>query len=146
LNNIADTTTTEEVLVKMRLGDDDDRGPGVALRHTMDASGRESAYVAYLRSASDQIEINAFIAGGWQFLGAVNYVSSPGVWYWMRFRAEGTTLKVRLWADGSAEPTTWTLTSSSSSIAAGSAGVYVYEPNVVDFDRISVAISGSTAP
>jgi len=146
LNSIADTTTTQEVLVKMRLGDDDDRGPGVALRHTMNASGNESAYVAYLRSYSDQVEINAFIAGGWQFIGATGVAVAPGVWYWMRFRAEGTTLKVRVWADGTAEPSAWTLTASNSSLGAGSAGVYVYEPNTVDFDQISIATSGGTAP
>src|SRR5207244_2568169 len=92
LNSIADTTTIEEVLVKLRLTDDDDRGPGVALRHTMDASGHESAYVAYVRSASDQVELNAFVAGGWQYVGAAGFINSPGQWFWMRVRAEGTAL------------------------------------------------------
>ena len=143
---IRDTTTTQEVLVKMRLGDDDDRGPGVALRHTMDANGRETAYVAYLRSASDQVEVNAFVAGGWQYVGGANFVNNPGIWYWMRFRAEGTTLRVRVWADAAAEPTTWTFSGSNSAIAAGSVGLYGYEPNVVDYDAFSVATGGLTAP
>jgi hypothetical protein len=140
-----DTTTSQEVLVKMRLGDDDDRGPGVALRHTM-SNGSETAYVAYLRSASDQVEVNAFVGGGWQFIGAASFVNNPGQWYWMRFRAQGTTLQVRVWPDGTPEPTTWTYSGTSASIAAGSVGVYTYEPNTVDFDVFSVATGGGTAP
>src|SRR5207253_1532951 len=103
-DTIPDTTTTQEVLVRMRLDNDDDRGPGVALRHTMSPGGAETAYVAYLRSSSDQLEINAFLAGGWQFIGAASFVNDPGQWYWMRFRADGNTLRVRVWADGAAEP------------------------------------------
>ena len=145
-NGIADTTTTQEVLVRMRLGDDDDRGPGVALRHTMSPSGTETAYVAYFRSKTDQIEVNAFVNGGWQFIGAASFVNNPGQWYWMRFRVEGTILKVRVWANGSTEPTTWTYTGANTSIAAGGVGVYSYEPNTVDYDYFGVATSGAAAP
>jgi hypothetical protein len=144
-DGFADTTTTQEALVRMRLTDDDDRGPGIALRHSM-LNGSETAYVAYLRSSVDQIELNAFVNGGWQFIGSAGFVNNPGVWYWMRFRVEGTTLRVRVWADGTTEPTTWNVTATNSSIAAGAIGLYTYEPNTVDYSFFSIATSGFTAP
>ena len=145
-DGFADTTTAQEVLVELRLGDDDDRGPGIALRHTMQQDGSETAYVAYLRSGTDEVELNAFLAGGWQFIASAPFVNDPGRWYWMRFRAEGTTLRVRVWADGTSEPSAWTVTATHSAIAAGALGVYTYEPNTVDYDVFSAATGGATAP
>lgn len=143
---VPDTTTAQEVLVRMRLGDDDDRGPGIALRHTMNAAGSETAYVAYLMSTSDQVEIDAFLAGGWQFVGATSFVNTPGVWYWMRFRAYGPELSLRVWPDGAPEPSAWTYRGSNAAITAGSVGLYTFEPNTVDYDDFSVATGGLTAP
>ena len=143
---VPDATTAQEVLVRMRLRDDDDRGPGIALRHTMDAAGRETAYVAYLRSITDEVEINVFVAGGWQFIDAASFVNDPGQWYWMRFRADGAELLLRVWADGAPEPSTWTYRGSNAAIAAGSVGLYTYEANTVDYDDFSVATGGLTAP
>ena len=34
---------------------------------------------------------------------------ATGTWYWYRFNRTGNTLSVRMWEDGSAEPSTWTI-------------------------------------
>jgi hypothetical protein len=35
---------------------------------------------------------------------------SPDTWYWVRFRHERTTFKLKVWAKGHAEPNTWQIT------------------------------------
>jgi hypothetical protein len=135
----------QEALTLLRMGNDDERGPGLALRHSMSGSS-ETAYVAYLRSTSNYVEINRFLNGAWKFVGATPFAADPGVWYWMRFRADGTTLQVRVWATGTPEPAGWLLTAADDGIAWGSAGVYVYEPNTVDFDAFSAVNGPGTAP
>jgi hypothetical protein len=142
---IPDTTTAQEALVKLRLGDNDGRGPGVALRHTMNGT-IESAYVAYLRSNTDQAEMNAFVNGTWVFVAAAPFPSEPNVWYWLRFRAAGSALTMRVWADGTAEPATWTVTGTNATLTAGGVGLYTYETNTVTYDHFGVATGGGTAP
>jgi hypothetical protein len=145
LDAVPDTATVEEVVVRMRLGDADTRGPGVALRHSMNGS-LETAYVAYFRPSQDVVEVNMFWISQWGFIASIPFQNDPGQWYWLRFRAEGSTLSVRVWADGVAEPTTWSWQGQNGSITAGSVGVYTYEPNTVDYDAFGYALQGGTAP
>ena len=142
---VPDTTTVQEVLVKLRFADADGRGPGVTLRHRMNGS-LESAYVAYFRPNNDVVEVNAFNNGAWSFIGSFAFPNNPGGWYWLRFRAEGTSLRVRAWADGAAEPATWLGQYTNALLTSGSAGLYTYEPNTVDYDWYSFAGQGLTAP
>ena len=145
LDAFADTSTDQEVLVKMRLNANNGYGPGVALRHRY-VNGVESAYVAFLRPSIDQVEINAFVNGGWQYVGGRNVVIDPNIWYWLRFRAEGTTLRVKVWADGTAEPSAWSQSANNSALQSGTIGVYSYEPVTVDYDVFGAASAGGTAP
>ena len=142
---IAPDAADQEVLARVRMADGDGRGPGVALRHTMNG-GSETAYVAYLRPNGNTLEIDRFLVGAWKWVGEAGFVNDPGVWYWIRFRAEGTTLKARAWPDGTIEPAAWTLVATDTGIAAGAVGVYVYEPNTVDFDGFAAVRDGGTAP
>jgi hypothetical protein len=69
-------------------------------------------------------------------------------WYWIRFRANGTALQVRVWPDGDSEPGTWDIDTTDSDItAAGWVGVFsngtTTEPDV---DYFSVGTNGDTAP
>ena len=144
LNSVPDTAGDQEVLVKLRMADGDGRGPGIALRHTMNGA-LETAYVAYFRPDGNLVEINRFLNGAWSYLGSTSFPNDPGAWYWMRFRAEGIGLKVRVWPDGAPEPASWTLVVSDTGIGAGSAGAYTYEPNTVDFDVFAYVPNGGTA-
>lgn len=42
--------------------------------------------------------------------------------FWLRFRVQGTTLSLRFWLDGSAEPGTWNLTTTDTTYAGGAIG------------------------
>jgi hypothetical protein len=47
-------------------------------------------------------------------------IYTPGTYVWVRSRIEGNTLMVRIWKDGTAEPSTWTAQVTDSNISAGS--------------------------
>lgn len=145
LDAIPDSTVHQEAFIRFRMGDGDDRGPGLALRHTM-SGGVESAYVAYLRTSTGEIEIDRFAVGAWSFLASKPFASTPGAWYRMRFGALGSGLRVKVWPEGAPEPGGWTLQSNDTGLAQGSAGIYVYEPNTVDIDGFSAASGGLSAP
>lgn len=142
---IPDTIRDQEALIKLRMADLDDRGPGVVLRHSMGGSGA-TGYVAYFRPGLDRVEINRFLNGVWMYVGSAPFPNDPGAWYWMRFRAEGTALLLRAWADGQPEPAGWMVTSADTGIPSGAVGLYTYEPNTVDYDLGSFASGGLTAP
>ncbi|HVH11630.1 MAG TPA: hypothetical protein VM759_01190, partial [Longimicrobium sp.] len=139
------TVADQEILVKLRMADGDSRGPGVTLRHTMNGAAA-TAYVAYLRPDGDLLEINRFLNGSWGFVANAPFTNSPGTWYWLRFRVTGTQLQARAWVDGDLEPTEWTITASDGTVFVGSAGLYTYEPNTVDYDLVTYAPDGDTAP
>ena len=40
-------------------------------------------------------------------LGSHAHTISAGNWYWVRFRVDGNSLKAKIWDDGAAEPTSW---------------------------------------
>jgi hypothetical protein len=54
------------------------------------------------------VEANRFHLGSWAFIGSVPFQNTPGGWYWLPSKAEGTNLRVRAWGDGMAEPSAWT--------------------------------------
>lgn len=69
-------------------------------------------------------------------------------WYYIRYRVNGTTLRVRAWNEGQAEPTTWQLEVTDAGLAsAGGVGVFGYYANsTLHIDYIGVGTAGDTAP
>ncbi len=66
------------------------------------------------------------IAGTSTVLVSMAFTASINTFYWVRFRGIGSTLLGKVWADGTSEPSTWTLTTSDTSItSAGNVGVCV---------------------
>jgi hypothetical protein len=145
LDTVPASTTDQETLARFRMADADGYGPGLAVRHTMSGSS-ETAYVAFLRTLTGQVEINRFLNGGWGYVGSAPSACTTGQWCWMRFGASGPSLRVKVWPDGSPEPSAWTLQGTDVAIGSGSPGVYVYEPNTVDYDVFSVGTGGLAAP
>lgn len=75
-------------------------------------------YAAYLRGT--QIRIDSAAAS----LANVAFSEVANTEYWMRFNITGTRLSVRVWADGTTEPTTWNLTAVDSTLTTGKPGIY----------------------
>jgi hypothetical protein len=120
-------------------------------------NGTSAWYGLRVRSvagAADDLEFNANSStAGLVKVGAGTTVPelAGGSWYWLRFEAVGdgttTILHGRLWPDGAAEPTTWTLTAPDATAALqGAAGVGVRvtssstsQPATVQVDSFSAA-------
>jgi len=69
-------------------------------------------------------------------------------WYYVRYRVNGSTLRVRAWNDGQEEPTTWQLEVTDAGLAsAGGVGVFGYYTNsTIHIDYVGVGTNGDTAP
>jgi hypothetical protein len=114
------------------------------------SAASETGYMLDLPSASaTDLRIIKASAGTLTSLGtAYAYTFAANTWYFVRFRANGTSLKARVWADGEVEPSVWHIDITDSSIsAAGWTGVGNLESTGTrDFDWISVGTNGDTAP
>lgn len=68
-------------------------------------------------------------------------------YYYIRFRLVGTALKMKMWAASGAEPGAWDIEITDSTIAsAGWNGLFTFAPQTTDFDYVSWATGGGTAP
>jgi hypothetical protein len=101
---------------------------GVILRAGGD-SGTEEGYAFLLTQstpgAQDTLSLERYIAGSFALLDDVAFSWSLNTNYWMRFRARGTTLQARIWAEGLTEPTTWNIETTDSSHTTGRVGMFV---------------------
>jgi len=68
-------------------------------------------------------EIGKDVAGVFTVIASVSFTYTAATAYWLRFRLIGTGLFLRVWADGSAEPNTWTVTTTDSALTSGQFGV-----------------------
>jgi len=67
------------------------------------------------------------------------FTFSTSNFYWLRFNLIGTTLRLRVWQDGTAEPTTWTATTTDSALASGGFGLANDHATVdAQFDHLTV--------
>ena len=82
-------------------------------------------YLARLNGQNNTIELCKMISGTLTVLNSAAFTITANSFYWIRFRVQGTTLSGKIWADGSGEPGSWTVTTTDSSIsAAGGFGLY----------------------
>lgn len=62
-------------------------------------------------------------------------------WRWMRLQIIGTTIKARTWLDGTAEPDTWLITTTDSSLASGLAGLSLFDSgNDMEVAEVTVRV------
>jgi len=59
------------------------------------------------------------VLGTWN----TDWTHSAGAYVWVRFRVEGTSLKVKIWQDGKTEPHTWQIRATDTSFTSGQIGV-----------------------
>jgi hypothetical protein len=73
-------------------------------------SASNTFYVASINLNTDKISIDMYANGSRSTLGVKTKSLAKDTWYWIRFRHDGM-LRVRMWASGTAEPTSWDLSS-----------------------------------
>ena len=97
-----------------------------------------SSFRLYYANAADTPVQVATVSGTW----------SVSTTYWIRFRATGTALKARIWADGGGEPGTWDIEATDSTVsAAGWVGAAQYAGAAAwTLHQIGIGTNGDTAP
>lgn len=128
-----DTQADCEILALIRPNADSgttDNAIGVILRGS-GTNVTKTGYRAVLNSATaaarNRIEISKWVNGTFTFLANATFAWATGTNYWLRFRARGTSLKVKVWAEGGAEPGSWNVTTTDADVAGpGKSGAYVY--------------------
>lgn len=75
-------------------------------------------------------------------------VFAVNAWFYVRFRASGTSFSRKQWWSGNAEPGSWDSTTTDANVTAGGwVGLYNLEANPdVEFDFFGVALRGLTVP
>lgn len=106
-----------EVLVRASLGTI--TNTFTLLQRNQGTTWAGNAYSAYINSAGLTIaRVAGFTStplGTYSFATTVNF-------YWIRFRAQGSTLYAKFWQDGTTEPVTWQVVVSDTTYASGNIG------------------------
>ena len=124
---------------------------GPALRGS-GAAGSENVYTArlYTPNGTDKyLQVHKYVGGTGTTIVDYSFSWSTGTKYWIRLRANGTTVQARIWADGGSEPGTWQVDTTDSSVSGtGWAGIFTFQGAVAanhDTYAIAVATNGDTA-
>jgi len=127
-DDIGSDKATVEVLGLLRTDDNfATLATGLGLRLS-GAVGTETGYVVHLDLGNDQLTLRRHSSGISSTVTTGSKTLSVDTWYWVRFRAEGSVLKVRAWAEVDSEPGTWDIdhTDTSPITSGGEAGVCTF--------------------
>lgn len=146
----SDPSSDYEVLARVRVNNATNGGWKLLARAS-GASGSEDGYFADVFNGST-LRIGKWVAGAFSSLASVSFSYSADTYYWMRFRVEGTALKVRIWTGRPEdEPEIWDINTTDSSLTtSGWAGMFGTTSNAdfdvnIDFDYFAVATGGDSA-
>jgi len=141
------TVTNAELLCRFRITDTSNFDFNIFMRAS-GASGSEDCYWARAIVSSNKIAIGKLNSGSSTELGLYTgeYVNA-NQYYWMRFRAWGTSLKLKVWSGRPAdEPETWHVEVTDSDHSSGWVGVAHTDISVeFDVDFYSVAKGGGVS-
>jgi hypothetical protein len=119
-----------------------------ALHRGSNTSGR-TGYVNGLRPGTTSANSSYLNAGSFTDIQATNPGGLPSAdqWFWVRSRVVGTTIQLRFWLDGNAEPGTWTFENTDATVAgAGWIGLYSNRDQLIEVDVYGVGTNGDAAP
>lgn len=143
----ADASSDVEVLVRLHVYDHYTTGDriGVFVR----GAGTGSDYEGYwFLIRPDDVKLYELSSGSFTTLGILSADGDnlyANTWFWLRLRANGTTISAKYWRDGETEPGSWQLSATDATYASGWAGwqgrrCYHY------CDFFSCDTNGGTAP
>ena len=116
--------------------------PSLALRGSGEA-GNETAYSASVGRGT--IRMGKFVNGAYTALDSITETIPVDEWLWMRFRAFGPKLQVKIWPDGTPEPAEWRRTTYDSSIEAGGWIGVSATTNTADLFYHSIGVAALTS-
>lgn len=115
------------------------------------ASGAAGSEVAMLFGVvSGQLTIGKYTNPTFTSLATSAYTLTAGTWYRMRCYGNGTQFYAKIWAEGAAEPGSWTVGITDGSVtAAGWIGVGAFNGTTsgkVDYGCVAIGTNGDTPP
>lgn len=125
------TSADSEALVRIAVPTTNYTAAGILLRST----ASNTAYRCRINSnsAAQGIGIIKTVAGTSTNLITASFTPTLNSFYWMRFKIVGSDLYGKIWADGSTEPTAWTVQTTDTSITgAGGIGIVNNTSNSAD--------------
>lgn len=78
-----------------------------------------NGYTASFQTDEDISGVLKYVAGAETSLSAPAYTNAPGTTHYLKFILLGTTIRYRIWDAAGAEPTTWAVQTTDSSISSG---------------------------
>lgn len=121
----------QEVLIRLRpLASTANNYGAIPVLRGSGSAGTENCYRVVLFD-NGTWQLSKFVAGVSTVLSTCTRSFLSGSIYWVRFRANGTTIQARVWNDGDVEPSTWVsdavsiTTLTDASIATGWVGVHL---------------------
>jgi regulation of enolase protein 1 (concanavalin A-like superfamily) len=108
-------------------------------------SSAEEGYFICLEGG--RITINNFDGGGYSQPAGTDFTYDTSTWYWIRANITGYDISAKVWADGDAEPGSWTVTwtDTSETHSSGWVGIENDGGATDDFDLFNVGIDGLDA-
>ena len=117
---------------------------GIALRVSGSAGSENSYHVTFVGGSPRRLELARQVNNAWATIDIVSFAWIPHAWYYYRGEAVGTTIRFKCWAEGAAEPGSWTVSAVDANHASGHVGCFSIRENLVeDWDMFQV-ISYST--
>lgn len=104
------TATDSETLVRVTIGA---TGNQIYPMARMQSASPNNCYRAFL--SATLFAIQKVVSGTTTTLISTSATPTPASFYWIRFRVVGTKLYATYWLDGTSEPSSWTLSTTSSS-------------------------------
>lgn len=144
-NDVDGVSADQELLCRFNVGT-----AGIFLP-ALRASGTEAArtgYILLFRNDSTGYILRKAVAGTETALATVSFTINDNTFYWVRFRAYGTAIKVRVWADGDSEPGTWNTEVTNGDVTGAGkvqVGTSGNTGNNILVDTVAVATGGDTA-
>jgi len=121
-------------------------------RYTMGVLARgvnaEATRTGYIPTIGEDYAIDRYLSGSFSSLSTAFFIPTFEVWYYLRVRFNGTSIKLRAWSGAIVdEPATWDLETTNSDIAAaGWVGFFNFSDITVEYDILSVGTNGDSAP
>ena len=114
-------------------------------------SGTQSAdmntYAVAGRLLVDRVEMRRVASGVSHVFATPTVTLDRDTWYWTRLQRSGTTIRARVWAHGTSEPTEWTASATDTTHTSGSVGIGRHAPaGTLWSDYFSVGTGGASAP
>lgn len=113
------------------------------------SSGAENGYHVRLTNASGSPNLAKYVNGASSALGAeaaTPYIIEGGRKYWVRLRANGSSISYKVWLETEEEPISWYEEDTDADLATGYVALGTFATSAVEYHLVTVGVNGASAP